>query len=115
MYTETLAPADPARSCQGECLARQVIRAAKTSRLSRRRCEFLGRQLAVLVELTECLEEMEKQTTVIKEARDWLALPKLSTNPADVERRCNAGIEVFRKYKNAMKTGGLIALPARGR
>jgi hypothetical protein len=70
---------------------------------------------AVLIELTEGLEELSKETDrgTIKESRVWLDGNGTGQSEADIKKRCDAGLEVFTKFKTMMSARGLLALPSR--
>jgi hypothetical protein len=68
---------------------------------------------AVLIELTEGLEELGKDAATLKEARVWLMGNGAGQSEADIKKRCDAGLEVFTKFKTMMSARGLLALPSR--
>jgi len=70
---------------------------------------------AVLIELTEGLEELVKDKDTIAEVRAWLNSPSGGATEAEMKKRCEAGLEVFTKFKTVLNARGLLALPTRGR
>jgi len=68
---------------------------------------------AVLIELTEGLEELGKDAATLKEARVWLMGNGAGQSESDIKKRCDAGLEVFTKFKTMMSARGLLALPSR--
>jgi predicted nucleotidyltransferase component of viral defense system len=69
---------------------------------------------AVLLELTEGLEELVKDKETIKEVHVWLEGPSNGQSESDIKKRCDTGLEVFTKFKTVMSARGLLALPSKG-
>jgi hypothetical protein len=76
--------------------------------------ELFYYNFAVLVELTEGLEELSKDPEAIKEAHDWLEGNGVGQSEIEIRKRCDAGLDVFTKFKKTMSERGLLALPSRG-
>ncbi len=70
--------------------------------------------LAVLIELTEGLEELSKDQEAIDAAHEWLDGNGSGQSEVEIKKRCDAGLAVFTKFKKAMSERGLLALPSRG-
>jgi hypothetical protein len=68
---------------------------------------------AYLIELTEGLEELSKDYETLKEARVWLAGNGAGQSETDIKKRCDAGLDVFTKFKKVLSSRGLLALPSR--
>jgi hypothetical protein len=69
---------------------------------------------AILIELTEGLEELGKDRETVIEAHKWLSGNGAGQSEADIRKRCDAGLEVFTKFKTLMSARGLLALPSKG-
>lgn len=67
---------------------------------------------AWLLQLTEGLQELAKETEAIKAVKDWLALD--NSRPDTTKERCESGIQVFSKFKATLSAKGLLALPSKG-
>jgi hypothetical protein len=76
--------------------------------------ELFYYNFAVLIELTEGLEGLEKDKAIVSEVRDWLSQTG-SQSDADTRKRCDTGLEVFTKFKAVLNARGLLSLPSRGR
>lgn len=68
---------------------------------------------AVLIELTEGLEELAKEKETLEDAHKWLSGNGAGQSEADIKKRCDAGLEVFTKFKTVLSARGLLALPSR--
>jgi len=68
---------------------------------------------AVLVELTEGLEELKSDKDTITAAHEWLDGNGVGQSEADIKKRCDAGLAAFTKFKATMSSRGLLALPSR--
>jgi hypothetical protein len=68
---------------------------------------------AVLVELTESLEQMEQSQDIIRRLNEWLDLPPVSDR--DIKDRCAIGLKLIKEYKTALIRSGLITLPSKGK
>lgn len=68
---------------------------------------------AVLIELTEGLEELVKEKDTLDEARKWLTGNGTGTSETDIKKRCDDGLEAFTKFKAVLSARGLLALPSR--
>jgi len=78
--------------------------------------ELFYYNFAVLIELTEGLEELCKDSDTLTEAHVWLSGNGAGQTEVDIRKRCDAGLEVFTKFKKAMSKRGLLTLPSgRGR
>lgn len=64
-----------------------------------------------LVELTEGLEELSKESEMFKEINNWLD----NSDNVEMSERCREGRTIFKKFKTMMSAKGLLSLPARGR
>lgn len=69
---------------------------------------------AVLIELTEGLDGLEKDSKVIDDVRAWLS-QNGSRTEADIKNKCDAGLDLFTKFKGVMIARGSLSLPSRGR
>jgi len=69
---------------------------------------------AVLIELTEGLEELGKDKETVIAAHAWLAGNGAGQSEADIRKRCDEGLAVFTKFKTLMSARGLLALPSKG-
>ncbi len=71
---------------------------------------------AILIELTEGLEQLSKDPDgIIKKAHGWLEGNGAGQSEADIRKRCDDGLAVFTEFKKAMSERGLLALPSRGK
>jgi hypothetical protein len=70
---------------------------------------------AVLIELTEGLEALAKDTETINESRTWLNGNGVGQSEADIKKRCDSGLDVFTKFKAVMSSRGLLELPSQRR
>jgi len=68
-------------------------------------------ELSNIIEHTAELEEMKGSTDVIAKVRAWIDKAK----PNDLKVHCEEGKSLWRSYKVALNSGGLITLPSRGR
>ena len=68
---------------------------------------------AVLIELTEGLEELSKDYETLREAHVWLAGNGAGQSEVDIKKRCDAGLDAFTKFKKVLSARGLLALPSR--
>lgn len=68
---------------------------------------------AVLIELTEGLEELGKDKDTIAEVHTWLEDSGKCQSESDISNRCDSGLVVFTKFKKVMSARGLLALPSK--
>ena len=68
---------------------------------------------AVLIELTEVLEQMKQSTDIINRANIWLDLP--APKEKEIKERCKEGLNLIREYKVALVASGLMSLPTGAR
>lgn len=71
---------------------------------------------AVLIELTEGLEELKNDSSTLTEAHAWLGGNGSDQSDSSIRKRCDSGLEAFTKFKTVMSKRGLLTLPSgRGR
>lgn len=68
----------------------------------------------VLVELTECLEQMKTSQELVVRINHWIELPGPSTDK-DFKERCKMGLRLVKEYKTALVQSGLVVLPIGGK
>jgi hypothetical protein len=71
--------------------------------------EYFFLNLAYLVRLTQCLEELAKDKKTIDEVKSWLD----SEKDKDMKARWKTGDTMFLKYASLLSARGLLALPSK--
>lgn len=76
--------------------------------------EMFYYNFAVLIELTEGLEGLEKDQEIVKKVRGWLE-QNGSQSESEFRKKCDTGLEIFTEFKSVLNAKGLLSLPGRGR
>jgi hypothetical protein len=66
--------------------------------------------LRLLNDLTCDLIQMNSSIEARKALEDWLKLPPLKSSNTEIEARCKLGLKVFRDYKIALNSNGVLSL-----